>query len=361
MMKLMQLSSFLLLFSNVDSFLEAIGPRRCHVNCPARHNTHRPTKCLVAQQDAAEITSDRSIIKLEEDQLQRRIQGITAIASDVDGTLLGTDHKLSTKTKSVIERAVQQVQNGNGALKHFFPATGKSRKGALDSLGPDIRDLLSQLPGVFIQGLYCVDADGTIIFEKKLSPKAVAASEVLAAKFGATVIGNCGDEIYCNPTGDPGLLEEVNGKWGEPVPIQIESLAAPDAPQFHKLVFMSNDVDMLRDEMRPELEVLAKENEGAVTSSFPTVLEILPAGCSKALGVQKLCEKLGIDPTTDLLAMGDAENDKLMLEMAAIGVAMGNASPVAKAAADVELEESSSEGGAGLAMERYSPLGRTPS
>ena len=46
-----------------------------------------------------------------------------------------------------------------------------------------------------------------------------------------------------------------------------------------------------------------------------------------------------------------------MLQMASIGVAMGNASPIAKAAADIELLETSSEGGAGLAMDRYSKLG----
>ena len=44
--------------------------------------------------------------------------------------------------------------------------------------------------------------------------------------------------------------------------------------------------------------------------------------------------------------------------MASIGVAMGNGSPVAKAAADIELLETNGEGGAGLAMERYSKLGR---
>ncbi|CAB9518297.1 Sugar phosphatase YidA [Seminavis robusta] len=219
-----------------------------------------------------------------------------------------------------------------------------------------MREILSKLPGVFIQGLYCVDADGTVIFEKKLPKEATIASEAIAARFNATIIGNYEDAIYCNTAGDPQLLDEVNSLWGEPVPIPVDSLAN-DGPQFHKLVFMSNDVDMLRDDMRPELELLAKENGATVTTSFPTVLEILPEGCSKALGVRKLCEKLGVDPGKELLALGDAENDKEMLETACIGVAMGNASPVAKAAADIELVETSSQGGAGLAMERYSKLG----
>jgi hydroxymethylpyrimidine pyrophosphatase-like HAD family hydrolase len=81
------------------------------------------------------------------------------------------------------------------------------------------------------------------------------------------------------------------------------------------------------------------------------MLEILPEGCSKALGVTKLCEELGIDPKSQLLAIGDAENDVEMLKMASVGVAVGNANDMAKAAADVVVPLTSCEGGAGLTIE----------
>jgi len=42
--------------------------------------------------------------------------------------------------------------------------------------------------------------------------------------------------------------------------------------------------------------------------------------------------------------------------MAAIGVAVGNGCPVAKAAADIVLEQHSCDGAAGLAMQHFSPL-----
>ena len=295
-----------------------------------------------------------------EEDLEQRIQGITAIAADVDGTLLSTNHTLSEITKTSIQRAVKEAAKSSSKpgskLRHFFPATGKTRKGALDSLGPEIRDLLTGLPGVFCQGLYCVDGDGEVVFEKKLHPKAVVASEKLAAKFNTTIIGNFQDTIYGNNVGDAALLDEVNARWGEPIPVLLGSLASDGPDTYHKLVFMSNDVDMLKNELRPELERLAEETEATVTTSFPTILEILPAGCSKALGVEMLCKKLQIDPATQLLAMGDAENDKGMLEMAAIGVAMGNGSPICKKAADVVLEKRSDDGAAGLAMVHFSSL-----
>jgi HAD superfamily hydrolase (TIGR01484 family) len=323
-----------------------LGPTRPVFHSVLHSKLHLESQC----------SSVQAIVKLNEEELERRIQSITTIASDVDGTLLSLDHTLSEKTQCVIERVVREVAKPDGKIKHFFPATGKSRKGALDSLGPEIRALLSGLPGVFLQGLYCVDKGGTVVFERKLPRQAIFAAEALAAKFNATIIGNHRDDIYCNTAAHPKHIDQVNSLWGEPVPTSINSLAR-DGPQFHKMVFMSDDVEMLRDNMRPELEIVAQGNGATVTTSHPTVLEMLPAGCSKALGVQKLCEKLGVDPLKELLALGDAENDEGMLEMASIGVAMGNGSPVSKRASDIEMVETSSEGGAGLAMERYSRLG----
>lgn len=311
-------------------------------------------KCVSSRLFSTTAIEVADRIKIEQDELDRRIEGITTIASDVDGTLLSLDHTLSEKTASVIRRAVAEASKENGKISHFFPATGKSRKGALGSLGPEICELLSGLPGVFIQGLIVVDADGSVIFEQKLPPQVFAPAEEIADRFKTTIVGNDGDVLYCKPDGDQTQLDSVSAKWGESAPIPIESLVGKS---FHRVMFMSDDANMLRDQMRPELEKLAGEYGCDVTQSVPEILEILPRGCSKALGVQKLCEYLGVDPTKELLAMGDAENDKGMLEMASIGVAVGNGSPIAKAAADIEMVETSCEGAAGLAMERYSKLG----
>ena len=37
---------------------------------------------------------------------------------------------------------------------------------------------------VYIQGFYCVDGDGNVVFERKLEPSAVEAAEELVAEFG---------------------------------------------------------------------------------------------------------------------------------------------------------------------------------
>eukprot|EP00980_Cylindrotheca_fusiformis_P007101 scaffold1489_cov194-Cylindrotheca_fusiformis.AAC.11 len=278
--------------------------------------------------------------------IREKMKGVVAIASDVDGTLIGSTQTVHPRTKESLMRAVQASFSPLGSLRHFFPATGKSRSGALNSLGPDLAALLSQCPGVYIQGLYCIVGD-EVVFEKKLPKAAIRAAEELVEKTGVSVIAYDGDDLYTTTVTADAI--ELHEKYGEPMFKEIASLAGHE-PGIHKILICDNDLDKLA-KVRPELEALAKENNATVTQAVPTMLELLPVGCSKALGVQKVCEALGIDPKTGLLALGDAENDVGMLEMAAVGVCVGNGSQLAKDAADIVLEETSDEGGAGLAIE----------
>lgn len=133
---------------------------------------------------------------------------------------------------------------------------------------------------------------------------------------------------------------------------------ATHEPLMHKLLLMDDDVEFLAKTVRPKLEALAEKYDACVTMALPTMLEWLPRGCSKALGVAKVCEALDIDMETELLALGDAENDAEMLKQSAIGVAMGNGCPAAKAAADYVLEDTNDDGGAGTAMEIFGFAGR---
>ena len=56
-----------------------------------------------------------------------------------------------------------------------------------------------------------------------------------------------------------------------------------------------------------------------------------------------ILKRYGIDPQ-DSMAFGDSENDVSMLKAAGIGVAMGNATAQAKAAADYITDDAEKDG-----------------
>lgn len=312
-----------------------------------------------------------------DEKLQVRSNRIRAIASDVDGTILTSKMSVHPRTRLALKRAIQSASSwasGNqkgdkksspaNRIQYFFPATGKSRLGALDSLGIELGSLVSQnCGGVYLQGLYCVDPNGRVVFEKKLDKSAIRAAETLAEETCVSVVGYDGDNLYT--TNQTDIVRHLHEHYGEPLPVLLPKLQddpdeqntvrklASHKASMHKLLLMDNDVDKLTHIVRPKLEELASHHGACVTQALPTMLELLPGGCSKAIGVEKLCQALDIDPCSELLAIGDAENDAGMLRMACIGVAVGNASPPAREASDFVLEFTNDQGGAGVAIELF--------
>ena len=73
---------------------------------------------------------------------------IIAVASDVDGTIVGFDQTIHPRTVDSIKAAISQKSSSE--LKWIFPATGKTRWGARNSLGPELA-CLTDGPGVYCQ------------------------------------------------------------------------------------------------------------------------------------------------------------------------------------------------------------------
>lgn len=298
--------------------------------------------------------------EIDEDMKQRMTK-IRAIASDVDGTILTSKMTIHPRTRLAITRAIKMAGTGSDAkIQHFFPATGKSRKGALDSLGIEVGNLIEQnCAGVYLQGLFCVDPDGNVVFERKLDLLAIDAAEALVKESGISIVGYDGDNLFTTDQTD--IVIHLHEHYGEPLPVllpqdnddaKVRNLST-HAPSMHKLILMDDDCEKLANVVRPKMEALAEKYNASVTQALPTMLELLPKGCSKALGVEKVCEALGIDPSAELLALGDAENDAGMLDMASIGIAVGNASPPARKASDLVLDYTNDEGGVGFAIEWF--------
>jgi hydroxymethylpyrimidine pyrophosphatase-like HAD family hydrolase len=81
------------------------------------------------------------------------------------------------------------------------------------------------------------------------------------------------------------------------------------------------------------------------------ILEILQAGVSKWQALQQLAAQQDIAPD-EIIAVGDDHNDLDMIRYAGLGIAMGNAVPEVKAAADA-VTGSNAEDGLVQALEHF--------
>lgn len=89
--------------------------------------------------------------------------------------------------------------------------------------------------------------------------------------------------------------------------------------------------------------------ELTVVQTAPFYLEVIPAAINKGQGLLDTCRALGIS-AEETVAFGDAENDIPMLRAAGVGVAMGNAGPEVKAAAN-SVTQTNNEDGIALWLE----------
>ncbi|MBR3896466.1 MAG: HAD family phosphatase [Bacteroidaceae bacterium] len=96
-------------------------------------------------------------------------------------------------------------------------------------------------------------------------------------------------------------------------------------------------------------EQLKETNE--VYRSEPYFLELVPKGIDKAQSLEVLLKKIGIS-REEVIACGDGFNDLSMIRYAGLGVAMQNAQPIVREAADF-ITLSNDEDGVAHVVERF--------
>jgi Cof subfamily protein (haloacid dehalogenase superfamily) len=130
------------------------------------------------------------------------------------------------------------------------------------------------------------------------------------------------------------------------VSADLAGLAAEASPT--KLLFLAEPSVVEREVAR-----LAEHFAGRLTvlRSHALFGELTAPGISKGAALQTLAARLSI-PREQVIAIGDQENDLPMIEWAGLGLAMGNAIPEVRAAADAIIP-SVEEAGVAWAIERY--------
>lgn len=272
------------------------------------------------------------------------------ILSDIDGTLLDSNHAMADTTVNAIHNVMQSGFN-------FFPCTGRSRESMAAAVGPAFLRLFhpsgdpSKIPGVYQQGLQVYDTTGALIHERLLPAETIQIVEQFCAEQETSLIAYCGSQIFTvtQTVQTRGIVE-----YKEPIPTLMSSIpslssSTPSIPHLrdlfslghpvHKLIILSDDAELSR--LRPALSTLM-QGKASITKAVPNMLEVLPLGASKGAGVSVLLESLGID-AEDVIAFGDGENDVEMLGMVGLGVAVKNAKEGLKRAAKVVLQKSNDQ------------------
>ncbi|USD67909.1 sugar-phosphatase [Vibrio sp. SCSIO 43136] len=243
------------------------------------------------------------------------------IALDMDGTLLDSEKKLSQRNKDAIDAA--RAQGVTVVLVSGRPTEG----------------MLPYLDQLEMTGEQDIVLSYNASVVQKVASRELLRSQILTgvdAKNLATLARDLGVHIHA--------FTETHGLITPQLNTYTDLEASINGIEVSVMPFESLDDDepVMKVMMIDEPEVLSAAiekihaevyQEFTVVQSAPYFLEFLNAKSNKGTGVAMLAEMMGID-ASQVICMGDAGNDKHMLEYAGVGVAMGNATEEIKAVAN---------------------------
>lgn len=263
------------------------------------------------------------------------------IATDVDGTLIDADEEVTPRTRAVVRAAID-------AGTQFVLATGRPPRW----IAPVV-DALGFAP-------MAVCANGSVVYDSAtdriLSAKTLSV-EMLTdlAEVATRIIPGAGLAVErvgrsAHDAATPGFLSSPGYEhaWLNPDNTEVSLEDVLSAPAVKLLIRMAGaqSADMAA-ALAPHVGIV-----GDLTYSTNNgLIEVVPLGVSKATGIDEVAGPLGIT-AQDVVTFGDMPNDISMLLWAGLGVAMGNAHPSVKEAAD-EVTTPNTDDGLARVLERW--------
>ena len=263
------------------------------------------------------------------------------IASDVDGTLLDPEERITPRTREAIRNAV-------AAGAQFVLATGRPPRWI-----PPVVEQLGFAPmAVCANGAVVYDAaNDRVVSARELSvdmltelaeiaARAVPGVGLAAERVGRSAHDSATPQFVSAPGYEHAWLNPDNTEVSHEDLLSSPAVKLlvrkPGMPSSELAALLTRHVGVLGD-------ITYSTNDGLV--------EVSAIGISKALGVEEVARPLEI-AAEDVVAFGDMPNDVPMLLWAGHGVAMGNGHPEAKAAAN-EVTAPNGDDGLARVLERW--------
>lgn len=257
------------------------------------------------------------------------------IAIDVDDTLLNDEIKVTEATKAALKAAIDQGVTVTLATGRMFASAQQIAK-----------QIELNVPIITYQGSLVKTLLGEeVLYERSVPMDGARQIFEYCERKGLHLQLYVRDELYTTEDN-----EKVRGysKLSN-VPYIVE-------PDYEKLLqepltkmLIIDDPDLL-DEVAEELRAIVGDTVH-ITKSKAHYLEFMHKEGTKGHAVKFMAERIGC--TLDqVIAIGDAWNDREMVEVAGLGVAMGNAVEPLKAIADY-ITLSNNEDGVAHVIEKF--------
>lgn len=267
----------------------------------------------------------------------RMNMAIKMLALDLDDTLLDSTQRISPQCLQVIRRARE-----TGVL--VTVATGRMFRSA----APYARELELDIPMIAYQGALVKTLLSDEVFYYKTIHRDLAGEILELLQLRGVV-----HHMYCN---DYLYMMEVPELARQYLEIaRIEPIITHD---FEGVLRQHEATEIMvvaaQEELLLETEAEIRSRFGSqlhITSYRNRFLEIMHRDATKGKALEVLSRHYGIE-RREVMAIGDSLNDLSMVEWAGIGVAMGNAEPEVKEAADF-VTLSNDEEGVAEAIRRF--------
>ena len=258
------------------------------------------------------------------------------LAIDLDGTLLRSDRALSKRTAEAVSRAVDH------GVRVVLASARPPRSVRLIYSYLKLDTLQVNYNGALIHD----QTRGRHVFHRPITPPLTRRLVCLARRIdpGVVVSLEVLDRWYTDHV-DKSLPTETSKHF---TPDFVGSLDAfLDCPVTKVMLLAPpRRIKLIRKIIQDQLGPFI-----AVTTSDKHMIQILHPRVDKSAALAKIAKHYGIDRQA-VMAIGDAPNDVGMLRWAGVGVAVQNAWPEARLAAD-QIVPSNDDNGVAHAIQRY--------
>ena len=232
----------------------------------------------------------------------------TIIFSDIDGTLLNSEHKITPLT----QQAIREVE---AAGVPFVIVTA--------------RGITGTYPVLEQHGIECsvVCYSGGVILNEK---REVIYHQGLTKAEAQDIVDFCEGEGFDMSWSAYSFEDWVSPDVSDPRIVNEENIVMAKSRQGTIASIEKDEVQKILCFCNPactdEIERRLKEKfpQHSIAQSSDILIEVMRGGTSKANAVRTLCDILGVDPA-DAYAFGDNYNDVPMLEVVGKGYLMMNA------------------------------------